>query len=137
MPDEEVRAGQVVRLREIEPSLLGLRLRLLRHDGRLLQSEVAGWAGLSSAFLSMIETGQRRPSMEVLERLATALGVGVDELLREETAEAPAAGAGHALAVAAAVSLWFRRPADAGAYARMVEAVRAWEAHGLRRAVQG
>ncbi len=128
MSSAEDQAVRLARLREIEPALLGLRLRLLRHEGRLLQSEVAGWAGLSGAFLSMIETGQRRPSLEVLERLAGALDAGLDELLREDVPEDPIPGSGHALVVAAAVSMWFRRPDDPNAYARMVEAVRAWEA---------
>lgn len=64
---------------------LGGRLKKLRSELGLNQAEVARQAGVSAPYLSELEGGHgRRPSGEVLLRLADALGVTIAELLGRE-----------------------------------------------------
>ena len=56
---------------------MGHRLRALRQDRRLTQEELAERAEIHPTFLAKIEGGQRLPSLEVIRRLAGALGVPV------------------------------------------------------------
>lgn len=56
-------------------------IRKLRLDLGLSQEELARKADLHRTFISMIERGQRNPTLDVLERLAQALGKRPSELL--------------------------------------------------------
>ena len=56
-------------------------LRELRQKQRLSLREVGGKGGISTSYLSQIETGERVPSAEILRRLAPAYGVPVRDLL--------------------------------------------------------
>ena len=47
------------------------KLRLLKDKK---QQDVANAAGITAAYYSMIETGERRPSPEVAKKIATVLG---------------------------------------------------------------
>ena len=47
------------------------------------QQELADAAELSQPYVSQVEAGTREPSLSVLRDLAKALGVTVDDLLRE------------------------------------------------------
>lgn len=62
------------------PSQLGRRIRRLRLERGLSQKDVAE-PEVTAAYLSLIESGQRMPSDEILEHVAQRLGVGADELL--------------------------------------------------------
>jgi tetratricopeptide (TPR) repeat protein len=62
-------------------SAIGDRLRELRLARGMSQQALAG-DGISPAYVSLIESGKRTPSREMTERLATRLGVGVDELVQ-------------------------------------------------------
>ncbi|MGZ4358934.1 MAG: helix-turn-helix domain-containing protein [Gaiellaceae bacterium] len=57
----------------------GERLRRLRKDRRLSQEAVAA-AGVSTAHISRLESGARRPSMRVIRLLARQLGVTAEYL---------------------------------------------------------
>jgi tetratricopeptide (TPR) repeat protein len=74
-----------------DPPALGRRVRDLRQRRRLKQSELAA-GRLSTAYVSRIESGQRRPEREVVEFLAEQLGTTADYLLtgvgRDEVADA-------------------------------------------------
>ena len=59
--------------------LIGVRLRALR--GRKTQLELANAAGVKRSNVAMLETGKAGCSLEVLYRLAEALGVEATELL--------------------------------------------------------
>ncbi len=50
------------------------RIRQLREDRQLAGYQLAKMAGISPSYLSLIESGQKLPSVEVAERLAKALG---------------------------------------------------------------
>ena len=64
------------------PRRLATVLRQLREDRKLTQEELAKRAKITRSHLSLLEAGHRKnPSLEVLKRLARALGVPVTELL--------------------------------------------------------
>ena len=57
-------------------------LKKLREEKGLSQAEVAKKAEVTDAYIAQLETGKRNnPSLDVLKRLARALGVPVAELL--------------------------------------------------------
>lgn len=61
--------------------LLGQRIAALRAEVGITQEKLAWEAGLESkGYLSRIESGQRLPSLETLDRLARRLGVEVRDL---------------------------------------------------------
>ena len=61
---------------------LGQVVKMLRETKSLTQIELAKRANVSQGYLAAIERGlKRNPSLEVLRRLAKALGVPVTELL--------------------------------------------------------
>jgi transcriptional regulator with XRE-family HTH domain len=61
---------------------LGKRVRLLRLTRELTQEELAAAAGMSRSFVSIIEHGSHGVDVVRLIRLAAALDVSIEELLR-------------------------------------------------------
>jgi transcriptional regulator with XRE-family HTH domain len=60
----------------------GEKLRMLRKSARdLTLVEVAEQTGLSVSFLSDLERGQTRPSLDTLEKLSKFYGVNINELI--------------------------------------------------------
>jgi transcriptional regulator with XRE-family HTH domain len=76
--------------KSIDPAILGQRLRNARIAAGLTQTEAAA-GDASTAYISRIEAGQRRPDLKLLGQLAHRLGTTVEELLvgitRNERAE--------------------------------------------------
>ncbi len=64
---------------------LGSAIRAKRAALRLSQRDVARAAATTAAAISHIERGSRKPSAELLARIAAALGASMDELLRGPT----------------------------------------------------
>ncbi|MEU3370840.1 helix-turn-helix domain-containing protein [Streptomyces sp. NPDC006660] len=60
---------------------VGPRLRRLRARRGLSLSGLSARTGISKSTLSRLESGQRRPSLELLLPLATAYGVPLDDLV--------------------------------------------------------
>jgi transcriptional regulator with XRE-family HTH domain len=72
------------------------RLRELRQQRGLTLQEVADRADIDVSTMSRLESGKRRLALDHLPRLATALSVSADELLRAPDAEDPRVrGAAH------------------------------------------
>ncbi len=69
---------------------MGPRLRAAREHRGATLTGVSCATGISSSTLSRIETGRRKPTLEVVLQLAKEYGVSLDELAG--TAPAPAAG---------------------------------------------
>ena len=67
-------------LRSVEPGVLGARVKAARVARGLTQAELAG-DGVSTAYVSRIESGARRPTLKVLAQLAGRLDKPVDQLL--------------------------------------------------------
>ena len=63
---------------------MGQRLRHLRRARGLTLAELGGRVGRAPSALSLLENGRREPKLSVLEDLATALSVPVEELLRRQ-----------------------------------------------------
>lgn len=59
---------------------MGARIRELRRARGLSQHALSG-DGISAAYVSLIESGKRRPSRETVEKLASRLGVTAEHLL--------------------------------------------------------
>ncbi|XVU21966.1 helix-turn-helix domain-containing protein [Actinoplanes sp. CA-054009] len=76
---------------EVDLVMLGQRLRHLRKSKNLTLEQLSEAVGRAPSQLSLIENGKREPKLSVLQALASALGVGMQELLR---AEAPSRRAG-------------------------------------------
>jgi transcriptional regulator with XRE-family HTH domain len=62
---------------------LGKRIRLLRLTAELTQDELAGKAGMSRSFVSLIEHGTHGIDVARLARLAAALDLPLSTLIRE------------------------------------------------------
>lgn len=73
------------------PVSFGERLRKVREDKGLSQSDLAHKTGFQPSAISHFESGRRSPSFENLKRLADALSVTIDFLLGRES-EAKSAG---------------------------------------------
>lgn len=61
---------------------IDLNLRKLREKENISQVELAGKVGVTQEFISFVEKGYRLPGIEVAKRLADALNVSVDDLIK-------------------------------------------------------
>jgi transcriptional regulator with XRE-family HTH domain len=66
---------------------IGSRLFEMRQAAQLSQERLAAAAELSTNYISLIEKGQRLPSLEALSQLARVLGVSLTAFLEEEAPE--------------------------------------------------
>jgi transcriptional regulator with XRE-family HTH domain len=63
----------------------GERLKQARESAALTQQQAAEAAGVPQSYWSRLETGGRQnPSMDVLVRVARAVGVSLDDLTRDD-----------------------------------------------------
>ncbi len=60
----------------------GKRLRTLREERGWSQEEFADRAGLHRTYVSAVERGVRNPTLSVLGRLAEALGVSIEVMIK-------------------------------------------------------
>jgi transcriptional regulator with XRE-family HTH domain len=60
---------------------VGPRLRALRRQRETTLADLSATTGISVSTLSRLESGQRRPTLELLLPLARAYGVQIDELI--------------------------------------------------------
>jgi transcriptional regulator with XRE-family HTH domain len=58
----------------------GARIRELRLERKMLQGDLAHKVGIRESYVSSIETGAKEPCLEVIEMLATGLGVSLRKL---------------------------------------------------------
>ncbi len=59
-------------------NFFGSAVRRQRELLRLSQEELAARAGIDRTYISGVERGVRNPSLEVMQRIATALGTDLD-----------------------------------------------------------
>lgn len=57
------------------------RLKKMRRRAEITQEELAVKTRLSTTFIGLLETGQRRPSFKSLQKLASALGIKAKDLI--------------------------------------------------------
>lgn len=75
-------------MRTYERKNLGATIAKRREQANMTQKELAEKVGVSNAFLSLLERGEKFPSIETLCALATALDVSCDALLYDEAPDA-------------------------------------------------
>jgi len=63
------------------PKSLGKKVQRKRKELGLTQEQLAEKVGISLAYMGFIEQGRYAPSLEVLDRIARALRVKMNELL--------------------------------------------------------
>ncbi|KJK58534.1 helix-turn-helix domain-containing protein [Saccharothrix sp. ST-888] len=111
---------------------LGARLREHRLSSRYTLEAAATRVGLSPAYLSRLETGQRQPSLPVLLGLARAYGTTVAGLLGELPGDPDPVVRGGAIEPGRAGGWGYRR---AGTPGRAMQALRVHVPAGLQDAV--
>ncbi|MFF2522411.1 helix-turn-helix domain-containing protein [Streptomyces liangshanensis] len=79
MPTYAPSERETARRREV-----GERIRLARRHANLSQMQVGERAGLSHKTISRIELAQSDPTLGMLISLADAIGVPLDDLVREQ-----------------------------------------------------
>jgi transcriptional regulator with XRE-family HTH domain len=67
-------------------SVVGENIRVLRDERRIAQDELAHRSEIHPTYLSGVETGKRNITLNVLERIARALGVSEEVLVRRRPA---------------------------------------------------
>lgn len=67
------------------PEKFGDRLRQLREEKRMSQTELAEKVGFQPSAISHFESGRRSPSFDNLKKLADGLAVTIDYLLGRES----------------------------------------------------
>src|SRR5438128_9236882 len=68
---------------------VGPRLRALRQQSDTTLADLSAETGISISTLSRLESGQRKPTLELLLPLARAHGVQLDELVEPPPADDP------------------------------------------------
>src|SRR6201991_921086 len=63
-----------------QPASFGDVMRRLRQDAGLSQAGLASAAGIHARQINRYESGEQQPALDVAQRLASALGVSLDEL---------------------------------------------------------
>ena len=63
---------------------LGAKVRVLRRQRGLILREVAGVIGVHYTHLQKIEAGRKRPSADVILKLAALFDVTADQLMRDD-----------------------------------------------------
>jgi len=65
-----------------ESEKLGNNLKRIRTKKGITQGDIARSLGVSRGFVSNIENGKTNPTLATIARLANAIGVSSDELLK-------------------------------------------------------
>ncbi len=61
---------------------IGLNVQEARRDRGLSQEELAHRADMHQTYLSGVERGRRNPSVTVLQRIVSALGLDIEDVVR-------------------------------------------------------
>jgi len=62
---------------------LGQNLKKIRTQKKMSQGDMARVLGVDRGYISNIENGKRNPTLATIDKLAKALGVSVEELLKQ------------------------------------------------------
>ncbi len=65
-----------------EAEKLGRNLKRIRKEKGVSQGEVASAFGMDKAFISNIENGKTNPTLATIAKLAKAVGVPIEELMK-------------------------------------------------------
>lgn len=65
-----------------EAQKLGKNLKRIRSEKNITQGDIARLLGVSRSFVSKTENGKTNPTLATITKLAKAIGVSSDELLK-------------------------------------------------------
>jgi len=65
-----------------ESAKLGKNLKRIRTEKGITQGDIVRKLGVSRSFVSNIENGKTNPTLATIAKIATAVDVSVDELLK-------------------------------------------------------
>ena len=65
-----------------ESAKLGKNLKRIRTEKGITQGDIVRSLGVSRSFVSNIENGKTNPTLATIAKIANAVGVSVDELLK-------------------------------------------------------
>lgn len=82
--EEQAPAAQGARNGELDVISLGRRIRHLRKMKGMTLDDLGAAVGTAASQLSLMENGKREPKLGMLQQLAQALGVSIDQLLGAE-----------------------------------------------------
>lgn len=68
-------------MKNIDFEKLGNRVRFYRKAANMLQRELADAVAVSEKHITHIENGMKKPSLELIARIADVLGVTLSDLL--------------------------------------------------------
>ena len=68
----------------MENNKIGTRLRKLRYNMDLTQEKLGEKADLHYSYIGQVERGDKTPSLKALMKIADALNISLEELIREE-----------------------------------------------------
>jgi transcriptional regulator with XRE-family HTH domain len=69
-------------------AIVGFNVQRLRRERGLSQEELSFRSGFTRAYLSGLEAGRRNPTIDSLSKLAQALDIEIEELIRRPFTEA-------------------------------------------------
>ena len=61
---------------------LGMRVRYLREQKKMTLEDLSFEANVNKNYLSDLERGNRNPTVKILERIALALNISLEELFK-------------------------------------------------------
>lgn len=64
---------------------IGTRIRELRTKKHLSQERIALSAGITTAYLGQIEREEKNPTVKLVEKISTALGLSLSELFSDQS----------------------------------------------------
>lgn len=67
---------------ESESKKLGENLKRIRMEKDITQGDIVRSLGMSRSFVSNIENGKTNPTLSTIAKLAKAIGVSIDELIK-------------------------------------------------------
>lgn len=78
-----IAGGDYVYNPELDPKIVGKVIAGFRKSKGISQEVLSGLAAIGRTHLSAIERGERKPTLETLYRLATALNVKMSDIVKE------------------------------------------------------
>jgi transcriptional regulator with XRE-family HTH domain len=63
---------------------MGKLIKTLREETELTQEQLAKRAGVNHSYISLLENGERVPTVKTADKLCAALGISLAQLFEEE-----------------------------------------------------
>lgn len=63
---------------------IGSRIKRLREDSNISQTQIATYLGIDQSMVSKIENGERNPNIELIDKLSVLFGCLIDSIEAEE-----------------------------------------------------